>query len=137
MRYLLDTSALLSHYRHETGWESVQHLFEKGEAEIFLASVSLAEFARRLHDLGAPDEEVNRTVADYEMLFSTIVPIDARIAKEAYVIGRLASARLPMVDALIAAAAQRYQAILVHRDRHMTSISTSALEQIYLGIKAA
>lgn len=133
MRYLLDTSALLSHYRHEMGWESVQRLFEEGAEELLLASVSLAEFARRLHALGAPDEDISRTLADYEMLFSAVVSIDARIAKEAYTIGRLASVRLPMVDALIAAAARRHQAILVHRDQHMGTIPPTALEQLYVG----
>ena len=36
MRYLLDTSALLAHHRRETGWETVQALFETDEAEILL-----------------------------------------------------------------------------------------------------
>ena len=50
MRYLLDTSALLAHYRQEHGWEMVQAVFEDNEAEIIMASVSLPEFGRRLRD---------------------------------------------------------------------------------------
>ncbi len=34
MRYLLDTSALLAHYRQENGGEMVQAMFEADEAEI-------------------------------------------------------------------------------------------------------
>lgn len=43
MRYLLDTSALLAHYRQEAGWEEVQTLFEDSAAELLLAAVSFAE----------------------------------------------------------------------------------------------
>lgn len=53
MIYLLDTSALLAHYRDEVGAARVQALFEREEDELLLASVSLPEFARRLKDLGA------------------------------------------------------------------------------------
>ena len=41
MRYVLDTSALLAHYRQEVGWDEVQGLFESDESEIFVASVTL------------------------------------------------------------------------------------------------
>lgn len=35
MRYRLDTSALLAHYRQERGGEAVQRLFEEEEATLF------------------------------------------------------------------------------------------------------
>ncbi len=131
-RYLLDTSALLAHFRHETGWEDVQRIFEDPEAVVFLAGVSLAEFARRLNELGAPDEEIDQTVGDYELLFAAIAPIAARTAKAAYEIGQSTPARLPLIDALIAAVAQELDAILVHRDRHMAAIPEAVLEPLYL-----
>ena len=131
-RYLLDTSALLAHFRHETGWEDVQRIFEDPEAVVFLAGVSLAEFARRLNELGAPDEEIDQTVGDYELLFAAIAPVDARTAKAAYEIGQSTPARLPLIDALIAAVAQELDAILVHRDQHMAAIPEAVLEQLYL-----
>jgi len=37
--------------------------------------------------------------------------------------------RLPLVDALIAAAAQAKEAILVHRDAHMRAIPSSLIDQ--------
>lgn len=52
MRYLLDTSALLAHYRQESGWETVQALFEDDMAELIIAAITLTEFGRRLRDLG-------------------------------------------------------------------------------------
>ena len=132
MRYLLDTSAILAHYRKETGWEAVQGLFEDSEAEILLASVTLAEFARRLVALSATTAEIDRTLTDYELLFSAIVEIDASIAKAAYAIGRASDTRLPLIDALIAAAAQRHDATLIHRDHHMAGIPQTILNQRYL-----
>jgi PIN domain nuclease of toxin-antitoxin system len=75
LRFLLDTSALLAHSRQEQGWARVQALFEEGESEILAASVSLTEFARRLHELGATDDEARRTVEDYLELLDEVVPI--------------------------------------------------------------
>ncbi len=63
MRYVLDTSALLAHHRHEAGWPAVQALFEADEAELILVSVSLAEFGRRLRGLGATEEEAETVLA--------------------------------------------------------------------------
>ena len=45
MRYLLDTSALLAHYRQEAGGDEVQALFEADEAELMIASLTLTENA--------------------------------------------------------------------------------------------
>ena len=53
MLYLFDTSALLAHYRRESGWQQVQAIFDDDAADILLASVTLTEFARRLRELGA------------------------------------------------------------------------------------
>lgn len=50
--YLLDTSALLAHYRNETGGEQVMEVFAEPGATLFVAAITLAEFARRLLALG-------------------------------------------------------------------------------------
>lgn len=129
MRYLLDTTALLAHYRQEPGWATVQALFENPEAEIDMASVSLAEYARRLHDLGATDAEVAEALATYSLLLSEVVAIDKELAQLAYAIYRQTPQRLPLIDALIAAAAQSRQATLIHRDRHMAAVPDTVLAQ--------
>jgi len=67
MRYLFDTSALLAHHRQESGWEAVQAIFEADEAEVIIACISLTEFGRRLSDLGAPEEVVQETLANYRL----------------------------------------------------------------------
>ncbi len=133
MRYVLDTSALLAHHRQEEGWPAVQALFEADEAELILVSVSLAEFGRRLRELGATEDEVEIILTSYQLLFTEIVAVDAAAARAAFVLGCRTPRRLPLIDALIAAAAQTRGAILVHRDEHMRAIPTQLLRQQDLG----
>lgn len=131
-RFLLDTSALIAHFRREPGWDRVQALFEESDTEILSASVTLAELARRLRELGATAAEALQTVQDYRNLLNELVAVDERVALTAFNIGCETPLRLPLVDALIAAAARERGACLVHRDRHMASISTSIVEQLQL-----
>lgn len=121
-RYLLDTSALLAHYRQEAGWEQVQALFEREGAALYLCVLSLTEFGRRLYDLGASPEDVSETLFAYRALFDDLLPVDEQTAFKALDIARLTPSRLPLVDALIAAAAVQGQATLVHRDRHLSAV---------------
>ena len=132
MRFLLDTSALIAHNRQEPGWARVQGLFEEVGSQVLAASVSITEFARRLRELGASEDEARRTVEDYLELLDEIVPIDDRVAFAAFDIGCALVERLPLADALIAAAARERGACLVHRDHHMKPIPSSVLEQIDL-----
>jgi predicted nucleic acid-binding protein len=130
--YLLDTSVLIAHYRQEASRERVQAIFEDGSAGVIVAGVTFPGFARRLRDLGASSAEIRQTLADYQMLFSDIVAVDAAVAMAAFEIGYRTPQRLPLVDALIAAAAQVRQACLVHRDRHMTAIPAEIVSQLHL-----
>ena len=132
MLYLLDTSALIAHYRQEAGWERVQAIFDDESAGVIIASVTLPGFARRLLDLGANSAEIRQTLAAYQVLFSDIVAVDAGVAMAAFEIGHRTPYRLPLVDALIAAAAQLQEACLVHRDRHMIAIPAEIISQIHL-----
>lgn len=133
MRYVLDTSALLAHHRQEAGWPGVQALFEADEAELILVSVSLAEFGRRLRELGATEEEVEATLASYQLLFAEIAAVDAAAARAAFVLGCRTPRRLPLIDALIAAVAQVKGATLVHCDEHMRSLPADLVSQQDLG----
>jgi len=131
-RYLLDTSALLAHYRHETGMQTVQTLFEDREVEVVVASISLTEFGRRLRDLGATLAEVEDILAYYQALFNKVIIIDADVAHAALMIAVITPKRLPLADALIAAAAQHTSAVLVHRDEHMRHVPTELVSQLDL-----
>ena len=131
-RFLLDTSALLAHSRKEQGWARVQALLEESDSEILAASISLTEFARRLRELGATVDEARQTVGDYLELLDEVVTVDERIAFTAFDIGCALEKRLPLADALIAAAARERGACLVHRDQHMAPISADVVKQIDL-----
>ena len=130
MRYLLDTTALLAHYRQEEGWERVQAYFEDDSAELLLASPSLAEFGRRLRELGADEATIDEVLVTYQLLFSEIVAVDAAVAKMALRLGWRSPRRLPLVDALISASAQVRDAKLIHRDEHMRGIPADMVQQI-------
>ncbi len=129
MRYVLDTSALLAHYRQEAGWQAVQTLFEGDEAELIVASVSLTEFGRRLRELGATENEAEAVLVSYQLLFSEVAAVDAATARAAFIVGCRTPRRLPLVDALIAAVAQIRDATLVHRDEHMRPIPGHLVRQ--------
>ncbi len=132
MIYLLDTSALLAHHRDEPGAEQVQALFENDEHDLLVASISLAEFARRLRDLGATPEEAHAVVRQYLQAIGGVVAVDAGIAMSAFGVICQTPARLPLVDALTAACARSRGACLVHRDRHMSAIPATTLAQLVL-----
>lgn len=136
MRYLLDTSALLAHNRQEAGWQQVQALLETVDAEIVVASASLAEFGRRLRELGAADADVEATLSSYELMMSAVIAIDTAVARAAFTLGCRTPDRLPLTDALIAAAAQAADAVLVHRDAHMRPIPAELVRQLALSSEA-
>lgn len=129
MKYLLDTSALLAHHRDEAGADRVQELFDDSGAGIFIASITLTEFSRRMLALGATGSEIQRVLGDYRLLFRSFISIDEKIAQEAIVISVAATERIPLVDALIAAAASSIGAKLLHRDSHFAGIPDRKLLQ--------
>ena len=132
MLHLLDTSALLAHFRNEPGAAQVQAIFENDDAEILLSAVSIAEFARRLHSLGAEPAETKDIIARYGQAIDEIIPVDAGVARASFELSLELPARLPLADALIAATAQSRHAILVHRDAHMRAIPSTLLDQLDL-----
>jgi predicted nucleic acid-binding protein len=129
---LLDTSALLAHYRGERGGERVQALFAAEEEEILMACVSIPELARRLRDLGMDEAQVSLVVGDYRQIVDAVVAVDLAVAEASDEIARQTPERLPLVDALIAACARVSNARLVHRDAHMRAIPTDLVAQLDL-----
>lgn len=132
MKCLLDTSALLAHARHEAQARQIQAYFDDEDTELLLCSVTLAEMARRLRELTVPEERIWEIINEYADMAAEIVPVTSEIARLADTISAKATARLPMVDALIAAASAARNASLVHRDAHMASIPPGKVDQIDL-----
>jgi len=125
--YVLDTSALLAHFRQEAGGERVQAILEDDAAEVHLSAVSIAEMARCLFNLGSDQDAAKSTALAYAGLATSIIPVDTAVAVRAFELGSVCSGRLPLADALIAAGAGMLDAVLVHRDAHFDSIADALL----------
>lgn len=135
-RYLLDTSAVLAHYRNEPGAARVQELIEEEGSQILIATPTLVEFRRRMKELGATARVIDDAISAYEEMADGIVSIDKAAAEAAWQLSRSSGRRLPLVDSLIAGAARAASAVLVHRDPHMAAIPSHLLTQAQLGSRA-
>ena len=120
--YLLDTTALLAHFFDEPGSDEVQGILTDSEAEIFISTISIAEFARRLVTLGYEAENSRERALAYARLATETVVPDTAVAVRAFELGTTASARVPLIDTIIAASAQIHNAVLVHRDIHFEAL---------------
>ena len=129
MIYLLDTSALLAHYRNEEGAAKVQALFEDDDASVAIASITITEFSRRMNALGASRDDISAALDSYRRIFSSVIAINESIARKAFLLGLEAESRLPMADALIASAAHSVEAVLVHRDPHFAALPSESIKQ--------
>jgi len=127
--YLLDTTALLAHYRDEEGSDRVQELFD-AEETLYLCSVSLTEFARRMKSLGEPLHIIKQTLYNYKLLLDEVIPVDEALANDTFTLMCDLPQRLPLVDAFIATAAQRKGACLVHRDAHFHILPKQTLSTL-------
>jgi predicted nucleic acid-binding protein len=129
MTHLLDTSAILAHHLAEPGADRIQRLFDDQSNSIGISVVTLLELECRLHDLGLNPLDRRAEVAKYKLLFDEIVPITESICATAVELKLAATARLPSIDAFIAAAAKSRSAILVHRDPHFLHVPARLLSQ--------
>jgi predicted nucleic acid-binding protein len=130
--YLLDTSAVVAHYRKEVGHARVQALFDDDDAVLWIAAPSLLELDACLCDIGIEEAARRKTVNDYAGELVHVVTVDERVARRAMEIRDAAVGRLPAVDALIAACAAVCGAMLVHRDAHFDSIPQEVLPSLKL-----
>ncbi len=126
--FLLDSSAWLAHLFGESGAEQVNLLFDEPNNEVSISALSIPEVYGRLKALGIASHwpEVWDT---YAALFAQILPADETVAYRAVALREAASARLPNVDALVAATAAAQNLTLVHRDPHFAALPSHALRQ--------
>jgi PIN domain nuclease of toxin-antitoxin system len=68
-------------YRKEPEVDQVLALFDDPQHDILLSTVSVAEFGRKLRDLGKNSDEIEETLNQFIQLFSRIVPIDEAVAR--------------------------------------------------------
>jgi len=132
MTFLLDTSALLVLYHKEPEVDRVLALFDDPQHDLLLSTVSVAEFGRKLRELGKDREEIEDTLDQFMQLFSHVVPLDEAVAKASLRSVESVPLRLPMADSLIAASALVHGACLVHKDKHLAAIPPEVLPTLNL-----
>jgi hypothetical protein len=106
-------------------------LLDDAALDTGLSSLSLMEFWSVLERRGNADS----FEAEWQRLrpiFGTPLPATEEIAIKAATLRRASSARLPAIDALIAATAAVHGTVLVHRDPHFRSIPGHLLQQRFL-----
>lgn len=128
MKHLLDSSAVLAFYFGEPGAERVRDILSEERTPVVLSVLTAAELWSRLRAEGAEPafEDVWRRLSE---MASALVPVSLQVVVTAIELRRSAAARLPLIDALIAATAAEQGAVLVHRDPHFSSIPADLLRQ--------
>lgn len=131
MAYLLDTSAWLAHLFGETGLLKVRQVFNEPQSQVFVSALSLIEVHARLKSLHK-EKNWPAIYKDYAALFAKILPVDEQVTRVAIQLRAATPARLPTIDALIAATALAHNLTLVHRDAHLALIPDEILHQVRL-----
>jgi predicted nucleic acid-binding protein len=109
----------------------VQAIFDDADGEAWVCAISIAEFARRLRALGASATDARERALAYLDLMDHVVAVDSAVAVRAFELAAVTDARVPLVDTLIAAAAQSVSGTLVHRDQHFSALAS--VEQMMIG----
>ena len=73
--HLLDTSAILAHYRKQSGWEKVGQLLAEDTPAVGLCSVSITELGVRLKQLGVAEADRTQIIHDYLAIAGSVLPI--------------------------------------------------------------
>lgn len=129
---MLDTSAILAHYYDEPGADEVAKLWDDESNTLGISAVTVAELRGQLQKEAAGGVEADAAAHAYLDELTVCLPIDRATAECAWQLRASVSHRLPLVDALIAAAARERGAVLVHRDPHMSQIPAELVQQIVL-----
>lgn len=128
LTHLLDTSAWLAHIFDEPGADAITALLEHEDTESGISVLSLIEVYGRFRARGRA-AEFDEVLEIYRRLFTRILPVSEAIALRAVALRQAATARVPAIDAMIAATAAHHSAVLVHRDPHFLSIADGMLRQ--------
>ena len=128
MTHLLDSSAFFAFFFDEPGRHRVEELLREPAVDAGLSVLTSVELWARLKAEEC-DETFEQEWEDHLPLFERIIPVDLPLCLKAITLRRAATARLPVIDALIAAAAVEHDAVLVHRDPHFKSIPAHLLKQ--------
>ena len=127
MTHLFDSSAFMALFFGEPGRARVEELLLERGVSAGLSVVTAVESWGRLRAEGREDAFASEW-DDYSELFA-LVDVTARISPRAVELRCATAARLPAVDALIAATAAVHDAVLVHCNPHFAPIPSHLLRQ--------
>ncbi|MBI4328089.1 MAG: PIN domain-containing protein [Chloroflexi bacterium] len=129
INHVLDTSAILAHYLREPGAEDVNAILAQGPEAAGISLIALVELRGRLAEVAPNPQEAERAFKLYTEMLTTVLPFSRETADAAMDLRSATHPRFPLVDALIAASAKQYGAVLVHRDPHMAAVPSSLVRQ--------
>lgn len=127
LKYLFDTSALISFFDGEDGAEVIKKLFEdveSGLSEGFVSVVSLTELFYIYND---KKESVRAKDVIETIIKSGLKPVPINISTS-LLAGKYKSNAIPLADALIAANAVEIGAKLVTNDPHFSKTEADVLK---------
>lgn len=127
MTHLFDSSAFIAFFFGEPGGARVEELLLEPGASAGLSVMTAVEFWARLRAEGREDAFVSEW-GEYSELFG-LTDVTDRICLRGVELRRATPARLPTVDALVAATAAVHDAVLVHCDPHFAPIPPHLLKQ--------
>ncbi len=128
MNILLDTSALLALYFGESGGARVAGMLGDPAVRVTISALSVGEFWGRLRARGSA-KDFDDAWADLQELIDDVISVSPDIVLASCALRQASPARLPYIDALIAATAAARNAVLIHRDAHFGVIPAGILKQ--------
>ncbi|MGA2973785.1 MAG: PIN domain-containing protein [Spirochaetia bacterium] len=130
--HVLDTSAILAHYFNEPGAGIIEGLWSDESSRIAISTITITELKGRLRQEITDDAEAMNAADAYLCELTICLPVDRATAELAWQLRQATPHRLPLVDALIAATARAADAVLVHKDPHMSQIPAGLVRQLTL-----
>ena len=130
--YLLDTTAIIAHFRKEPGYAQVQDLFNDPGAAVLIAAPSLLELDIALSAKVQDETRRRAVVIAYGGQLAEVVSADGDAARAAIAVRGAAAKRVPAMDALIAGCAAARGAVLVHSDPHFDAVPAEQLKTLRL-----
>ncbi len=128
MTHLLDSSAFFAFFFDEPGRERVEALFHDRSVSVGISALTAVELWARLR-AGGREKAFDMEWNEHLPLFERVVEADLPLCLKAIELRRASRARLPVIDAVIAAGAAATGAVLVHRDPHFAAIPANLKQE--------
>ncbi len=94
--YILDTSALLVHFKEEFDWAKIENWFIENQVKIGISVISLVELHNHLIGLDFLEREREQIIDTDETSVDYVMPVDSKVAKMAIYLQENNSERLPL-----------------------------------------